>query len=470
MTSAGRFFNFDFVHSFLQMNPYNTNELIKTSDGRPQKGRKRKIPSQSRADTKRLRNTNQQYINNNLEVVEAKIFDDTFVCNCSKKCTDVVAADFRRRIFKQFWSMGTFSGRCAVIVGCVTQKAKKRMFESRRNVTRKYSIFGEVVCKKAFLKTLQIGASRVELALRKQCSDEYADERGKSSGGRNAMTFQQKEEVFDQIRSFPKYVSHYCRKETNAKFLSSDLTLVKMYQLYKSSHEKAISFSSYRRIFYENFNLRFKAPKKDTCQRCDRFVVLKSSAIGEKLIKLQRDHNEHLEKAEALEKQMNEDLLLAKTDPCLETLTFDLQKTHPLPKLSTNVAYYKRQLNLYNFGIHVGSSGKGVFNVWQENEASKGTQEVGSCLKKYIESIGAPVKRLIVWSDACGGQNRSIKLILILDHILQHHPTLESISIRYVIIQSLQLYFKNYHFQKDIVNRVIASYQTIQNLVTWSVS
>lgn len=38
-------------------------------------------------------------------------------------------------------------------------------------------------------------------------------------------------------------------------------------------------------------------------------------------------------------------------------ITFEIQKTHPLP---TGIEYYKRQLNLYNLGINVGGSGKGI--------------------------------------------------------------------------------------------------------------
>lgn len=411
------------------MNPIKTTEVAirEPSQGRPKRGRKRKIPNQSRADTKRLRNTNKQYVNSKGEVVEEKVFDGNFVCGCEKKCTEVVGQELRRRLFKQFWSMGDFRGRCAIITGNVK---KNEMCESRRDDPNKFSIDGHEVCKKAFLKTLKIDECRVKLALRKKCCDEYIDERGKFSGGHNKMSFQKREEVFVHIESFPKYTSHYCRKVTSAKFLGNDLTLTKMYELYESSHEQPISFSAYQRIFYDNFNLRFKAPKKDTCQRCDRFVVQKNAATGDKLLQLQRAHNEHLDKAQFLEEQMNKDLSLAKTDPTIETLTFDIQKTHCLPKLSTNVAYYKRQLNFYNFGIHVGSSNKGIFNVWLEHEASKGTQEVGSCLKRYIDCIHPSVKTLILWSDACGGQNRSIKLILLLNHILQNHSTLESISIR----------------------------------------
>nr|CAI5827690.1 unnamed protein product [Callosobruchus analis] len=124
----------------------------------------------------------------------------------------------------------------------------------------------------------------------------------------------------------------------------------------------------------------------------------------------------------------------AQEDEETETLTFDLQKTHPLPKLSTGISYYKRQLNLYNLGIFVGSSQKGIFNVWLENEAGRGTQEVGSYLRKFInENVNKPVQKLILWSDSCGGQNRSIKLVLILIHILQNHATLESISLKFLL-------------------------------------
>lgn len=146
---------------------------------------------------------------------------------------------------------------------------------------------------------------------------------------------------------------------------------------------------------------------------------------------LEEWHDAHLEQAEALEQQMKIDLANAKTDPELEAMSYDMMKILLMPRLTTSIVYYLRQLILFNLGIHIGSSGKGRFNIWQENEASRGTQELGSCLKKYINNIIAPVKNLILWSDSCGGQNRSIKLVLMLIHVLQHHSSLETISLRY---------------------------------------
>lgn len=77
---------------------------------------------------------------------------------------------------------------------------------------------------------------------------------------------------------------------------------------------------------------------------------------------------------------MNVDLKLAS----VETLTFDLQKTHSLPKIPTNIAYYKRQLNLYNLRIYISSNKRSIFYLRLEQEGGKRTQEVGSCLRKYI--------------------------------------------------------------------------------------
>lgn len=406
--------------------------------GRPKRGRKRKIPEQSRSERKILYNTNQSHINTKGKLVEEKVFDDTFVCQCSKRCTFTVSLDLRKKLFKQFWSMGSFSGRCALLIKCVSETPKKRAYSrvpmKNRVTTRKYWMFGHSVCKVALLRTLQINQKRIALALNKEkFFDSFADCRGKFSGGSNAFPVFKRVEVRAHISSFPKYISHYTRSQTNAKYLNSNLNLAKMYDLYKTDAENPVSESYYKRVFYDDFNLRFKAPKKDSCLKCDIYrVKIQNPLLSEadRLI-LEKCHNEHLEQAESLRKQMKKDLESAKVDDSVEVLPFDFQKILNCPRLATSIVYYLRQLNLYNFGIHVGSTGKGIFNVWMETEASKGTQEVGSCLKKHIATINGP-KKLILWSDSCGGQNRSIKLILMLIHILQNHQTLEIISVRYL--------------------------------------
>lgn len=46
-----------------------------------------------------------------------------------------------------------------------------------------------------------------------------------------------------------------------------------------------------------------------------------------------------------------EDMKNAEKDPDLETFCFNLEKTLPLPRIPTNIVYYKRQLCIYNLDI-----------------------------------------------------------------------------------------------------------------------
>lgn len=87
---------------------------------------------------------------------------------------------------------------------------------------------------------------------------------------------------------------------------------------------------------------------------------------------------------------------------------------------------------MYNFGIHIGLSGISHCNVWIEGEAGKDAQEVGSCLISFIrEKLKKGIKHLILWSDSYGGQNRNIKLVIMLRVALIKHSTLETISHRF---------------------------------------
>ena len=68
--------------------------------------------------------------------------------------------------------------------------------------------------------------------------------------------------VKEHILSFPQYQSHYSRADNpNRKYPSPDLTISKMYSLYKewcAEKEKiAVSEWMYRQVFNTSFNLSF---------------------------------------------------------------------------------------------------------------------------------------------------------------------------------------------------------------------
>lgn len=74
------------------------------------------------------------------------------------------------------------------------------------------------------------------------------------------------------------YSSHYSRHDNpNRCYLSPELSVAKMYQLYKekcfNEGHNPVSSWVYRKIFNESFNLSFGVPKSDTCKTCDHLQV-----------------------------------------------------------------------------------------------------------------------------------------------------------------------------------------------------
>lgn len=106
---------------------------------------------------------------------------------------------------------------------------------------------------------------------------------------------------------------------------------------------------------------------------------------------------------------MKNDTELGISDPNQVTvIAFDLMKTLVTPSLSVGIAYYKRQLWIYNLGIHNLATNDAYMYVWNESMASRGPQEIGSCLLHFIKNY-VHTEKLIMYSDQCGGQNRNIK-------------------------------------------------------------
>ena len=126
----------------------------------------------------------------------------------------------------------------------------------------------------------------------------------------------------------------------------------------------------------------------------------------------------HKAKAERAYQQLKEDTALSHSRSDLELLTFDLEQSLPTPVLTTNVAFYKRQLWTYNVGIHNGKTGSACMHMFHEGTASRGSHEIGSCLLKHLREMNTDATHLILYSDSCGGQNRNIFIVCLLLHIV----------------------------------------------------
>jgi len=203
------------------------------------------------------------------------------------------------------------------------------------------------VCRKAFALVHQITNSKIKHITDQIISGATAPHvcmRGEHSNRLNRMSEESVHEVIDHIKLFLAESSHRT-KNMSRSYLSSALSIEKMYDLYcewkRSKHsdrdEEAVpdceseipvvSKRTYRDIFNTNFNLGFGLPRSDTCAVCD-------SGGSES----------HKQKAASAFSEQKQDRDFACTNPNAAYITFDLQKTLPLPKLSTGMAFYLRQM------------------------------------------------------------------------------------------------------------------------------
>jgi len=232
-----------------------------------------------------------------------------------------------------------------------------------------------------------------------------------------------RQHVMDHIASFPRYVSHYTRSHQEHKeFLAPNLSVSMMYADYKAScvtsGMQPMKLSYYRHIFMSEFNLHFHQPLKDTCQKCDKFSMLLKCNPADTSAAAQKEL--HLRKAEKVHQKMNHLRTTASSTDVV--FTFDLQKTLVCPVVSVGMAYYKRQLSVYNLGIHNLADDKASMFMWDESIASRGASKIGSCLLKYVEAKALEgAQTITAFSDSCGGQNRNFKNATLFSYLTQKY-------------------------------------------------
>ena len=353
---------------------------------------------------------------------------------CRYKCSEHFTEEVRMSIFSDFWSLGHKQNgwdlQTSFIASCITKRIPKRHNRhaaSQKNVSTTITLKNYRVCKQFFLCTLNISQKRFYNVVSKyrETGVSHTDQRGRHPPV-NKLTEDTIDLVKEHINSFPKFISHYTRKDNpNRKYLSPELNLSKMYILYKDfcsqRHAEPVKISKYRDIFNTQFNLSFHRPYTDTCSTCDILKIKMDSLEPDSEEKkvLLRDHEIHLRKVTAVKDLKSYATNLAKENPqSRRAICFDLQKTLPTPFLTCSKVYYLRQLWTYNLGIHDLATGIGNMYMWHEGEAAKGSQEVLSCLLKYIECLPSTVTHIDAFSDNCGGQNKNI--VKFWTYIVQH--------------------------------------------------
>lgn len=413
-------------------------------------GRKRTANPQAwkRNVRKQLRLTGQEYTNSRGKKVAAKQMGKVDCRKCNYKCTEKITDTDRESIFKTFYQLANNDRQKDFICHHVEQKKTRRYLgddgtpvENKRSVDRKFFIsVGEnspkvQVCKRFFQATLAISHSYINDALTKSAGGAFcgSDRRGKSTPV-NKTPEAARQKVRDHIKSFPTMESHYARKNTSKLYLDCKLNVSQMHRLYTVECEKEdvqpVSESLYRNIFDHEFNISFHVPKKDQCLKCHVYHAAKEAKALTP--ELEEDHKDHMERKRDARFEKENDVKSAKKKLDLHVASFDLQKVLPTPYDPTSITYYKRKLHMYNLTVFSMADQKGYCYMWTEVEGQRGSNEISTCIYKYLESLPKSVQHVIFYSDTCTGQNRNQYMTAALHHAVNNIPHLKIIEQKYL--------------------------------------
>lgn len=416
---------------------------------KPSKRMKNRNPkNHKRALNKSRREKGEEYTTKLGKVVPAKQFVK-IICKCRKSCHLTINEAQQKEIFQQYYNLNTWTEKTSFLFNYieVTECKSRRKPGERKNIrfkksfTRKYFFLNKenAVCKQFFKKVLQISEGRVEKCVKKKqnmSSSCAIDLRGKHTHHKRTPATAISHAI-KFMNSLPKYESHYAREWTrDKKYLAPNLNLTILYNEYINQCNELllipISAYMFRDTFYRKFNLKFKQPQTDTCDFCNKMNMdIKRAPIkSNERMQLIKDKENHLQCVENLRREFKDHVNESKLSADSKiVLVFDLEKVFPTPNLTTNSAYYKRKLSTYNLCIHDETHNRSYMYVWNESIASRGSQEIGSCLFYHIKHyVPSECEYWVLYSDSCGGQNRNINTSVMLSQFLEKSFHLKNIT------------------------------------------
>ena len=389
---------------------------------------------------KRNRQAGLPYISQRGKEVPERKMKSIDCSRCRFKCSENISEEERQTIFRKYWGMMDYSRQRDFLCQHVTSsKPVRTAGHKMKSYVYKLSLEHKKVrvCITFFLATLNIGKKTIYNALLKTTSGIFsgADARGKKESVNKTPT-ESVDTVRRHIESFPRMESHYTRQTSKREYLSKDLSIRKMWQLYvdmcKRKKIRAVKEKKYRQIFCEEYNFSFFKPKKDQCSICSIYELKKSREEVDEAE--ETNYKEHQERKVQAREEKAKDKKKAQDDPTFHAATFDLQAVLTTPCSLVGELYYKRKLSCYNLSFYSLGNNNGTCYLWDETQGGRGSCEIASCLTKYTHSISSTYSRLkevTYYSDTCGGQNRNKFVAAALLHLISSDGTLECINHKY---------------------------------------
>lgn len=389
-------------------------------------------------------------------------------CNCTRyQCFKNTTDKHRSDIINYFNSLKSWDEQSSYLTGLISLvpvlRRKNRQKEGEANF-RACSFFYKIrvkqelgikelpICLKAFCAFHGITRRRVATIQNslKLSGKSPVDGRGKHQNRKHKLSAETVNNIITHIKSFKGRNSHYSIGKSKRLYLPQELTISKMYSMYKKLYpQHIVSYQSYRDIFNTKFNIAFGYPRSDTCSICDEnAATLKmlnaklvacsgdeaTNKLNSEVKKLETARMLHLKKAETFYERKRCARKQSRKEEYVEAICMDYIKNLPLPNIATNDVYYKRQLSFFGFNVHCLSNADAIFYAYTEVIAKKGSNEVVSFLDNYItEFLDPRIKILRIFCDSCGGQNKNFTLFRYLHYLVHTRKRFEKVHVTFPI-------------------------------------
>ncbi len=382
-----------------------------------------------REEAKRKRQHGEEYVSKRGNVVQKRKLKE-FPDGCCKhrNCSSKFSAEDRQLLFDQYWALDSYERkRDFLLRHMMVQKPDRECVRNKegrkrsREVAVKYTMQKRCeeggqeteniqVCRFFFIGTLGVTDAVLRVVLSKRSSSGHCEETDKRGHHEppNKLPENVLEKIREHIDSFPTIESHYCRRDTRRLYFSADLSIQKLYDLYRekqlADQAQIASLSVYKAIFGKEYNIGFYHPRKDQCQTCAHFKL----ATDEQKVELQAEQDAHLKRKELAQEEKQSAIAKAKEDGDTVVATFDLQSVLQVPSSEVSPFYYKRKLCVYNLTVYECTEPqRGHCFLWSEIDGKRGSNEIGSCLLQFIRGLPPEISKLRLFCDSCGGQNRN---------------------------------------------------------------
>jgi len=297
------------------------------------------------------------------------------LCKCKRRCTELLLShDEQQCLLDKFNAFKNRDAQDSYLSGLirllpVARRRARRVNAKPMQSSYKYVVQIDtnndnvakevVICYSAFQSVHGITNNRVQTLKKSLLAGEvHVDRRGKHANRPHKLPVYDGQSVIDHIGSFRSRKAHYSRRPHRKVYLPENLSIIKMFRLYKEQYPcSKATYRTYRETFSNKFDIGFGYPRCDTCSACDEYIAkvndikkrIKETTDGVEITDLNKEKRAlkvaqecHKRKAEAFYERKRVIRETAKTDTTMFALAMDFSKNLASPNIATNDVYYKR--------------------------------------------------------------------------------------------------------------------------------